>query len=164
MNGVAVGPDGEYVVYAESMSYAVTRLWLKGPRAGQAETLDRNLPGFPGNLTHAGGGVFWMTFLSPRNGLIDRLDGNTMARRFMGWLPKGIRPRPQPFPVLARLDLSGPPAIDYFAAADGAFPSFSAAIQVDDKLYLSPAGYGEELFHELWVADAPARSEPRAIE
>ncbi len=53
-NGVALGPDEAYVVFAETWEYKLTRYWLKGEKAGQSDTLVDGLPGFPDNLSFNG--------------------------------------------------------------------------------------------------------------
>ena len=49
-NGVAVSPNGDYVLVVETGRYRVIRYWLKGPRRGEREIFIDNLPGFPDGI------------------------------------------------------------------------------------------------------------------
>src|SRR5688500_13388611 len=49
-NGVAVSPDQSFVLVAETGKYRVRRVWLTGPKQGQADVFIDNLPGFPDGI------------------------------------------------------------------------------------------------------------------
>ncbi|MFF4586312.1 SMP-30/gluconolactonase/LRE family protein [Streptomyces sp. NPDC001388] len=49
-NGLVRGADDSFLVVAETGARRLTRFHLTGPRAGQAEPLAENLPGFPDNM------------------------------------------------------------------------------------------------------------------
>ena len=59
-NGVALSRDEAFVVVCESGGYRCSKLWLKGDRAGQAETFVQDLPGCPDNIRLAPDGSFWI--------------------------------------------------------------------------------------------------------
>ncbi|SLN75053.1 SMP-30/gluconolactonase/LRE family protein [Ruegeria meonggei] len=65
-NGVALSPDEDYLLIAETGRARVHKLWLTGPNAGQREILLENLPGYPDNIEAQGDGTYWMAFASPR--------------------------------------------------------------------------------------------------
>ncbi|RBW56253.1 SMP-30/gluconolactonase/LRE family protein [Ruegeria sp. A3M17] len=65
-NGVALSPDEDFLLIAETGRARVHKLWLTGPKAGQKEVLMDNLPGYPDNIEAQGDGTFWMAFASPR--------------------------------------------------------------------------------------------------
>jgi sugar lactone lactonase YvrE len=52
-NGVAVATDESYVLVAETWSYRILRLWLKGEKVGQVETFIGQLPGAPDGLSRS---------------------------------------------------------------------------------------------------------------
>lgn len=66
-NGVALGPNEDYVLVNETMAFRVARLWLKGPRAGEQDYFVDNLPGFPDNLSFDGQGTIWVALVTPRS-------------------------------------------------------------------------------------------------
>jgi sugar lactone lactonase YvrE len=65
-NGVALGPDGAYVLVNETLSSRITRLWLTGPRAGSRDVFIQHLPGIPDNLSYDGAGMFWVALYGER--------------------------------------------------------------------------------------------------
>lgn len=65
-NGVALSPDEDFLLIAETGRARVHRLWLSGPRAGEQEVFLDNLPGYPDNIEAQGDGTFWIAFASPR--------------------------------------------------------------------------------------------------
>lgn len=151
-NGVAVDGGGGVLV-AESSAYSVRRFDLDGQ---EVAVIADNLPGFPGNIRAADRpGAFWLTLLSPRNALIDRLAGAPWARRLMAWLPQGVRPKPQPFHCLVRITLSeGAPQLTAFRVAGPAdMPSLSTALEVDGTLYVTPAGLGGVARGDIYAID-----------
>ncbi len=65
-NGVALSPDEDFLLIAETGRARVHRLWLSGPQAGTREVFLDNLPGYPDNIEAQGDGTYWMAFASPR--------------------------------------------------------------------------------------------------
>ncbi|TMV07754.1 SMP-30/gluconolactonase/LRE family protein [Ruegeria sediminis] len=65
-NGVALSPDEDFLLIAETGRARVHRLWLKGENTGEMEVFLDNLPGYPDNLEAQGNGTYWMAFASPR--------------------------------------------------------------------------------------------------
>jgi sugar lactone lactonase YvrE len=65
-NGVALSPDEDFLLIAETGRARVHKLWLQGPKAGQREVLLDNLPGYPDNIEAQGDGTYWLAFASPR--------------------------------------------------------------------------------------------------
>lgn len=98
-NGVALGPNEEYVLINETMYFRITRLWLKGERAGTREIFIDNLPGYPDNLSFNGDDRFWVALVSPRQPDIDALSTKPFVRQvllrlsiLMGAPPAGTLP------------------------------------------------------------------------
>lgn len=90
-NGIAVGPDGEWLLVAESGAYRITRFWLKGPKAGTREVFADNLPGFPDNLSFNGRDRIWVALPSVRDPALDALSQWPSVRRMLANLPTSIR-------------------------------------------------------------------------
>ena len=55
-NGVALAADESYVASPRPAGRTVVRLWLTGPRAGQATSSPTDLPGYPDNIAAAATG------------------------------------------------------------------------------------------------------------
>lgn len=65
-NGIALSPEEDFLLIAETGRARVHKLWLTGPKAGTQEVLLDNLPGYPDNIKAQGDGTYWMAFASPR--------------------------------------------------------------------------------------------------
>lgn len=86
-NGVAVGPEGRYLIVVETLRLRVLKVWLTAERRGQTEIVLENLPGFPDNVTSAGGGVFWVALYGPRSALKDRAMSTPWLRQVAARIP-----------------------------------------------------------------------------
>ena len=82
-NGVAIGPDEEYVLVNETAAARITRLWLKGPKIGQKDTFIENLPGYPDNLSFNGSNIFWVALAGPRSRALESNMGSPFMRKVM---------------------------------------------------------------------------------
>lgn len=107
-NGVALSRDEDFVLVNETYRYRITRLWLKGPRAGTSDVFIDNLPGFPDGIASNGSGTFWLALFSVRNGLLDHvLQPRPWAKSLLAKLPKALWPKPEPYGLIAALDEQG---------------------------------------------------------
>lgn len=107
-NGVAFGPDDSYILINETMRYRITRYWLKGKKAGQAEIFAENLPGFPDNLSYNHNGLFWVALIYPREKKIDSLLPRPFLRKVIMRLPETLRERePEPMAWVIALNYNG---------------------------------------------------------
>jgi hypothetical protein len=91
----------------ETGAYRITRLWLKGEKAGKYDVFVDNLPCFPDNLTFNGKDRFWAACPAPRDPLIDRYADNPFVRTMMARAVAHVKlPLPQHSMALA-FDLQG---------------------------------------------------------
>lgn len=86
-NGVAVGPDGHYLMLTETLRMRVLKVWLTPERLGEVETVVEGLPGYPDNITSAGRGVYWLALYAPRSPLKDRASASTFLRKVGARMP-----------------------------------------------------------------------------
>ena len=86
-NGVALGPDDDFVLVSETWLRRIQRLWLKGPRAGESEIFVAGLPGYPDNLSFDGDKLFWIALPSPRQEKMEDLAGKPLLRSVLMRLP-----------------------------------------------------------------------------
>ncbi|MET8677146.1 SMP-30/gluconolactonase/LRE family protein [Streptomyces sp. NPDC004647] len=95
-NGVALAADESFVTVAESGAYRLSRFWLAGPQAGRHDTLIRDLPGFPDNISRSPGGLFWVALAGPREASVDWLHRASPVFRWAAWtVVRKFRPRPR---------------------------------------------------------------------
>ena len=70
-NGVCIAHDGKSLFFAESWACSVHRYWIEGPKAGQAECVIQDMPGYPDNINRGSGGTYWMAWLGMRTPSFD---------------------------------------------------------------------------------------------
>ena len=89
-NGVALGPDDNYVLVNETGTGKIHRLWLKGDKAGQQDVFYDGLPAGPDNLSFNGIDTFWVALPVLRQAITDGLADQTWLRRLLGALPVAL--------------------------------------------------------------------------
>jgi sugar lactone lactonase YvrE len=134
-NGVAVSPDGQFVLVTETGTYRVLKVWLTGARAGKVEPILEGLPGFPDNVTTGREGRFWVAFASPRNDLLDALSGAPRLRRVILRLPRFMRPDAEPYGHVIAIDGDGN-VLEDLQDPDGGYPITTSVTETDDYLYI----------------------------
>jgi ribose transport system permease protein len=88
-NGVAMAHDNRSVFFCESWACRIHRYWLEGPKAGTAECLIRDMPGYPDNINRASDGTYWMAWLGMRTPSFDlSLRHPAMRKRMARRLPQ----------------------------------------------------------------------------
>jgi len=105
-NGVALGPDEDFLLVVETASYSIQRLWLRGERQGRSEPFADNLPGFPDNLSFENG-IFWVAIPSPRDGLLDAMLPRPWMRHVVARLPEPLQPKPKRHGFVLGYDTAG---------------------------------------------------------
>lgn len=134
-NGVALSHDESSVLVAETGSYRVLRIERDGPGRGAVTPFIDALPGFPDNITRGRDGRYWLSLISPRNALADRLAGYPALRKVVQRLPAWIRPAPVNYGHILALDDSGRVLASLQDPAGG-FPALTSALEVPGWLYL----------------------------
>jgi sugar lactone lactonase YvrE len=134
-NGVAVGPNADYVLVAESGEYRVQRFWLNGPRAGRSEVFIDNLPGFPDNISFNGRDRFWLAIAAPRHPLVDRLADKVRLRKVVSRIPAWIQPKPKRHSMVFALDLDGKVIVNAQHSGAGAYWKITSAVESGQWLY-----------------------------
>ena len=88
-NGVAMAHDNKSVLFCESWANRIHRYWLEGPKAGRADCVIRDMPGYPDNINRASDGTYWMAWLGMRTPSFDlSLRHPGMRRRMARRLPQ----------------------------------------------------------------------------
>lgn len=88
-NGVCMAHDGKSLFFAESWACRIHRYWLEGPKAGTAECVIKDMPGYPDNINRASDGSYWMAWLGMRTPSFDlSLRHPGMRKRMTRRLPQ----------------------------------------------------------------------------
>lgn len=106
-NGLAVGGDGAWLLFVETGTYALRKLWIAAPREGDVEDVLTNLPGFPDNLKRDAAGGFLLGLVSKRAPLADMAAPYPFLRKMLQRLPAAWRPKAVSHGFILRLDEDG---------------------------------------------------------
>ena len=136
-NGLAMGPDGAWLLYIETGKYALHRLWIAGPDAGETEVVLANLPGFPDNINRDPDGGFLMGLVSKRAAAVDALAGYPFLRKVVQRLPATIRPKAVSHGFVISLDETGD-VRKTWQDPSGSYPLTTGAVRdVDGALWIT---------------------------
>lgn len=140
-NGVAVSPDGNYVLVNETSNYQVRKYWLKGQQAGQSEIIINNLPGFPDGISSNGKGIYWIALPALRKSIVDYCADKPILRKIILRLPEWLQPSPDRHGFILGIDGNGKVIHNLqYPSPD----SFSPITSVEEKggiLYLGSLTY-----------------------
>ena len=160
-NGVAVSPDQSFVLVAETGMYRVQRYWLTGPKQGQADIFIDNLPGFPDGISTAreykssvgsdnssavgdksslNRAKFWLSLVTPRQSLFDRLLPHPFLRKVVFRLPKAFQPAPQHYSFVLALDGQGRVIDNLQNSAPDCYSQIANAVEHNGALYFGSIG------------------------
>jgi ribose transport system permease protein len=88
-NGVCMAHDNKSLFFSESWACRIHRYWLEGPKAGTAECVIRDMPGYTDNINRASDGTYWMAWLGMRTPSFDlSLRHPAMRKRMTRRLPQ----------------------------------------------------------------------------
>ena len=139
-NGIAMCPDDKCILIAETGTYSIKKLWLKGPQTGVMETIIDNLPGFPDNINRGLNGRYWLGLTSPRSKPIDDMAGQPLLRKMSMRLPQSMRPGASNYGFIIAIDQDGN-ILEQFQDATGSYPLTTGATEPGDGwLYIGSLG------------------------
>ena len=136
-NGVAVGPEGAWVLVNETMSGRIRRFWVRGPRAGRSEIFVDGLPGMPDNLAYDGNGIFWVALFAPRTEKVTRTRAmSPFMRKVIYRLPERLRlSAADHYGMIIGIDTLG--RVHYnLQDPTGRFHSTTVGLAIGDTLYV----------------------------
>ncbi len=135
-NGVALSPDQQFLLLAETAKYRLLRYWLTGDRRGQVEPLIENLPGFPDGVTTGSNGVFWVALFARRNILLDKLLPYPFWRKLIVRLPRIVQPRPDHYGFVLGITAHGKVVENLQDPNPTAFAPVTNVVEHGGNLYL----------------------------
>lgn len=106
-NGIAVSDSADFVLIAQTSDYSIVKFYIKGTKAGQKETILKNLPGFPDGISRGSKGIFWIAIASPRDKMLDMLSQRARTRKYMANLPSFLLPKPKAYGMVLGIDGNG---------------------------------------------------------
>lgn len=139
-NGVAVSPDQSFALVVETGAYRVHRVWLKGARQGQTDVFIDNLPGFPDGISSNGKDKFWLSLVTPRDAVLDKLLPHPFLRKAVARLPKLLQPAPKRYSFVLGLDLSGSVVDNLQDGSLQCYAEIANAVERQGTLYFGSIG------------------------
>jgi sugar lactone lactonase YvrE len=139
-NGVAVSPDQSFVLVAETGMYRVRRVWLKEPKLGTDDIFIDNLPGFPDGISSNGRDRFWLSLVTPRQAIFDRMLPRPFWRKVVARLPKFLQPAPLRYSFVLGLNQSGRIVENLQNGSPDCFAEISNAVEHNGTLYFGSIG------------------------
>ena len=134
-NGVAVNPDQSFALVAETGMYRVMRVWLSGPKQGQADVFIDNLPGFPDGIASSGKDKFWLALVAPRSKLLDRILPYPFMRKVVARLPRFLQPVAKHYSFVIALDSNGHVVDNLQDPSADCYAEIANVIEHDGALY-----------------------------
>ncbi|SDW15039.1 Strictosidine synthase [Ruegeria halocynthiae] len=150
-NGIALSPEEDFILIAETGRARVHRLWLTGPKAGVQEVLLDNLPGYPDNIKAQGDGTYWMAFASPRVPA-EKLMPYPFLRKVIWRLGPMVRPAPIHRGMMVQFDGDGN-ILRTLQDPDGRLGITTAGRVVGDQFYVMTLD--SPWFGRMPIADLP---------
>ncbi len=135
-NGVALMPDEQSLLVAETARYRVWRIWLSGDKKNLKEPFIENLPGFPDNLEVSPRGTVWIPMASVRKRLLDAVHPHPYFKDAIAALPNKLRPKPVRWGFVLEVDLNGTPLRSLQDPSGDVVSAVTSARERDGVLYL----------------------------
>ena len=139
-NGVAVSPDQTFVLVADTGSYRLWRVWLKGPQQGKSEIFIDNLPGFPDGLSSNRRDRFWVALVTPRDATLDKLLPHPFLRKVVMRLPVFLQPAPKRYSFVLGLDTNGKVVENLQDGSPECYAQIANVVERDGMLYFGSIG------------------------
>ncbi len=136
-NGLALSPEEDYLLIAETPKYRILRLWLKGPLAHTVEPFADNLPLLPDNLFLDQDGDIWVGG-SKRIAAIDTLQPRPYWKKQIAKLPYALLkrvPTMNRYGLAVRLNAEGQ-VTETLHDRQGDVYGVSSVVRQGDTLYL----------------------------
>lgn len=156
-NGIAVGPNGNYLVFNETSMYRVQRHWLVGDRAGQTDVFVENLPGFPDNVTFDGADTFWIALAGgPRlRAMLDPLLPHPFLRTMMWRVPGLFGETSTGEGYILAIDLQGNVIHTLQDGTGQTYPDTTSVIEYKGSLYIG--SFSADGVGRIPVPESPVR-------
>lgn len=136
-NGVAVSPEGDFVLVNETYRYRIRRYWLSGPKAGTSDLFIDRLPGYPDGVSSNGQGLYWVAMFTIRNPMVEEtLHPRPYWKDRLALLPRFLWPKAEPYGLVLGLDRGGKIVQAFHDPGGEHVTEITSVEQVGDTLYL----------------------------
>jgi sugar lactone lactonase YvrE len=132
-NGVAVSPDGSFVLINHMNKYSVLKYYLSGDRKGQSDVFVDNLPGWPDGVNLGPDGTVWVSIPTLRVELLDKVLPYPFIRKIFMRMP--LPKKDIPYGLILGFDSSGK-LVHNLQDPTGSFAGITNTVPVENRLYL----------------------------
>jgi sugar lactone lactonase YvrE len=137
-NGIALDKNEESVFVADTFTSNVTRVWVKGPKAGKIEVVLDRLPCTPDNMARGDKlGGFLLACPNPRSAILDNAQPYPLAKKILSWIPIPLIPVPPPFAACVHFDDDGKLIHIYSDSKGVAVHGTTTCLERDGTIYFS---------------------------
>ncbi|WP_395340398.1 SMP-30/gluconolactonase/LRE family protein [Ningiella sp. W23] len=133
-NGVALGPNDEYLLVAETGKSRILKHHLVGDTAGTTSVFASHLPGMPDNISYNDKGEFWIGMVSLRDWRVEGLAAFPALRRALGALPIEWFEPTEHYGFFLGYDTYGNVIANY--QGDSKYTAVTSVYEHEGKLYL----------------------------
>lgn len=136
-NGIALGPNDEYLLITETFGMKINKFWLKGAKKGTKEVWVNELPGFPDNISYNDKGIFWVAIPNLRLPEFEPLYDKPFLRKVLKRLPSFMinAPEPTKYGMVIGFDESAK-VVENLQDPSGNLQMITSANEFDGTLYL----------------------------
>jgi sugar lactone lactonase YvrE len=134
-NGVAISPDQTFVLVAETGLYRVLKFPVTGTQRGQYEVFIDNLPGFPDGISSNHKDKFWLSLVTPRDPVFDKILPYPFARKIVFRLPEFLHPAPKRYSFVLGLDSNGKVVENLQNGSADCYAEIANAVEHNGALY-----------------------------
>lgn len=172
-SGLTLTPDEDALIVSEAWSHSLRRFPLSNP--GRAEVFRDNLPGYPGRISRASGGGYWLAVFALRTQLVEfvlsqrdyveemmrTIEPDLWIRPALRGLDSGLEPLqggqirklgvikpwapPRSYGLVTRLDPDGYPVRSLHSRGGGRRHGVTSVKQYGDRLFIAVRGGDEVL-------------------
>lgn len=139
-NGVAMCPDSQCILVAETGEYSLDKIYVDGPRKGEIEPFIENLPGFPDNINRGGivdgKQTYWVGLAAPRSKNLDAVADKPFLRALSYRLPESFRLSADAYGCIFQINEDGR-ILQTLQDPEAAYPVTTGAVEGDGWLYIT---------------------------
>lgn len=132
-NGVAVGPNSEYILVNETGTSEIHRLWVKDKKNNRKDIFIQHLPAMPDNIYYHEG-IFWVGLPALREEKIEGLSKQLFLRRLLASLPISLLTASTEYGFVIGINTQG--QVVYNLQSSQGYQSITTATPYQNYLFL----------------------------
>eukprot|EP01132_Coremiostelium_polycephalum_P008067 gene8067-9925_t len=134
-NGVSLDLKEESLFVAETATFLVKRVWIKGKKAGKVETFIENLPGYPDGIELGPDNKLYISIFGARTAFTDFLQRNPLLKRIVTRIPYigSLTMKP---PSIVVLDANSGKLLKYLEASTTPMKTITSTVEYNGQIYI----------------------------